>query len=244
MTSLLILLLNLAGSLFQAEQPPFYSQTYAIFTRGIHAGIETVSERKDKDGNRVTASQHEIFVTDGLETRRMAFETTMVFIKDTVVPMTYSYKYTSGSSKDYYNVTIKEGRITRILSRGGNITESSAVWQPGMVILDFNVYHHYDVVYRLYDFKKRGRQVFGNYMPVIGNQVQLAVTWLDDSKLEYSKGSIPVRNFRVEFVGVRTGNFSTDMDGRLVRVIMREQDLEVVRQDLVPEKTGPGSVRN
>lgn len=35
---------------------------------------------------------------------------------------------------------------------------------------------------------------------------------------------------------MRSGNFSTDMSGRLVRLILREQDLEVVRKDLVPEK--------
>jgi hypothetical protein len=228
--------MTLAGLWFQAEAPPSYRQTYSIFMRGAAAGTETVSELRDKEGNRVVTSQHDMLVTDGLEVKRMAFETAMVFAKDTLVPLRYSYRYLSGNLKDYYELTIKDSKIDRILSRGGNIIESSGTWQSGMLILDFNVYHQYDTLARLYDFKKRGRQVFTNFMPVIGNEVPLAVTWLEDAKLDYGKGTIPVRNFKIEFVGIRTGTFSTDMDGRLVRLIMREQDLEVVRKDLVPEK--------
>jgi len=78
--------------------------------------------------------------------------------------------------------------------------------------------------------------VFSDFIPVIGNDLQLAVTRLEDSQLAYAKGSIPVRNFKIEFIGVRAGNYSTEENGRLVRLIMREQDLEVVRKDLVPDK--------
>jgi hypothetical protein len=232
----LLCTLSLAGLLFQDESPALYRQEYAVFIRGARAGTESVNERMDKDGNRVVASEHEILMTDGLEAKRLAFETVMVFAKDTAIPTSYSYKYTSGSLKDYYDVTVKDAKITRTLSRSGNVIESTGAWLPGMLILDFNVYHHYDMLSRLYDFKKRGRQVFSNFMPVIGNVVPLAVTWLEDGNLDYGRGSIPVRNFKVEFVGVRTGLFSTDMNGRLVRLIMKEQDLEVVRKDLVPEK--------
>jgi hypothetical protein len=235
MTILLLWLSILAGFLPQTEPAPLYSQTYAIFIHGSLAGTETVSERMDKDGNRVCSSQHEMLVTDGLETKRMVFETNTVFVKDSTVPMSYSYKYLSGS-RDYCDVTVKGGKIVRVLSRAGNISETSAVMQPGTVIMDVNVFHPYDVVARLYDFKKRGRQVLSNFIPVIGSDVPLAVTWLEDSKLDYGKGTIPVRNFRVESAGMRVGNFSTDMNGRLVRVIMREQDLEVIRKDLVPDR--------
>jgi hypothetical protein len=236
MTTLIVICVMLAGLSFQAESTPSYRQVYSIFIRGAVAGTESVNEIKDKDGNRVVASQHELLLSDGLEMKRMAFETTMAYAGSTLVPLRYSFKYLSGALKDYYEVTIKDSRITRVLSRGGNIIESSGTWQAGMLILDFNVYHQYDTLSRLYDFKKGGRQLFNDFMPVIGGELPLAVTWLEDSRLEYAKGSIPVRNFKIEFVGVRTGVFSTDMEGHLVRLVMREQDLEVVRKDLVPEK--------
>jgi len=236
MTILLIWWLMLAGFPIQAEQPPSYTQTYLIFIRGAQVGAETVWERTDKDGNRVVESKDEMFVTDGLGTKRMAFETTMVFVKNTTVPMRYLYRYTSGDAKDYCEVTVKGAKITRVLSRAGNVSEATADFLPGMVILDFNVFYQYDMLSRVYDFKKGGRQVFSDFIPVIGNDLQLAVTRLEDSQLAYAKGSIPVRNFKIEFIGVRAGNYSTDENGRLVRLIMREQDLEVVRKDLVPDK--------
>ena len=236
MTIILIHWLMLAGFSIQAQQSPSYTQTYLIYIRGAQVGSETVSERIDKDGNRVVESQDEMFVSDGLGTKRMAFETTMVFAKDTTVPTRYLYRYTSGDTKDYCEVTIKGAKITRVLSRGGNVSETTADFQPGMVIVDFNVFYQYDVLSRIYNFKKGGRQIFSDFIPVIGNDLQLAVTWLEDSQLAYEKGSVPVRNFKIEFVGVRAGNYSTDKNGRLVRLIMREQDLEVVRKDLVPEK--------
>jgi len=236
MTIFLIHWLMLAGLPIRAEQAPYYTQTYLIFIRGVQVGTETVSERIDKDGNRVVESQDEMIVSDGLGTKRMAFETSMVFARDATVPMRYLYRYSSGGTKDYCEVTINGTKITRVLSRAGNMSETTADLVPGMVILDFNVFYQYDVLSRIYDFKKRGRQVFSDFIPVIGNDLELAVTWLEDSQLAYEKGSIPVRNFKVEFVGVRAGNYSTDKDGRLVRLIMREQGLEVVRKDLVPEK--------
>ncbi len=233
MTSLLLMMLAVLGAWRQSEAPVLYTQTYAIFIRGNPAGTETVVERTDKDGNRVVTSQHEMQVVDPVSTSRLAFETVSVFAKNTSALMSYSYKYLSGTSKDYYDVTVKDGKINRVLSRAGNVSEISVALKPGTVLLDVNVYHQYDELARLYDFKKRGRQLFNDFIPVIGNDLPLAVTWLEDSKLEYAGGSIPVRNFKVEFVGVRAGNFSTDMKGRLGRLLIREQDLEVVRQDLV-----------
>ena len=56
-----------------------------------------------------------------------------------------------------------------------------------MVILDFNVYHQYDYLIRKYDMKKRGRQVFANFIPVIGNDIPLAITFLDNEKLKNAK---------------------------------------------------------
>ncbi len=236
MTTLLFCLLCLSG--WYGQEPPdgVYSQTYAIFIRGTLAGTETVREQIEKDGSLVCSSQHEMLVTDGLEIKRLAFETKSVFDKNTPVPREYSFQYTSGDTRDYCELTIKDGKINRVLSRGGNLIESTDELLPGTVILDFNVYHQYDLLPRLYDFKKGGRQLFTIFIPVIGSGLPLAITRLEDGNLDYGKGTIPVRNFKIEIVGVRTGNFSTDTNGRLVRIIMREQDLEVVRKDLVPDK--------
>jgi hypothetical protein len=236
MTHLLLWVLFACGAAPQSEGAPTYEQTYAIYIRGSFSGTETVKESVDKDGNRVVNSQHELLVMEASEPARLAFETTSVFAKNSVMPLSYSCRYLSGNAKDHYDVTVKSGRITRVLSRAGVVSETSSVAQPGTVILDISVYHQYDELARLYDFKKGGRQTFNNFLPVVGTSMPLAVTWLEDSKLEYEKGFIPVRNFKIEFVGLRAGSYSTDPKGRLVRLIMAEQGIEVVRKDLLPEK--------
>jgi hypothetical protein len=232
----LLLLAGVSSTPAVSDATPAYSQTYAIFLKGSPAGTEKITETTQKDGSLLAVSEHEILISDGLETKRMAFTTTMHLAKGNLAPLHYSYKYTSGDSRDAYEINVKDGQITRILNRGGHISEVSAPLQPGVVILDFSVYHQYDYLSRKYDLKKRGRQSFHNFIPLIGSEIPLALTYLGDSKLEYPGGVMAVRNFKIEFVGIWTGIFSTDSNGRLVRLLSPGQDLEVVRKDLLPKQ--------
>lgn len=183
----------------------------------------------------VSTSESEIFINDGLETKRMAFVTRMVLSKRNMGPISYSLKYTSGESKDWYEVTVKASQATRVLGRGGRASELTTMLQPDAVILDFSVYHQYDYLVRKYDFKRGGRQSFHNFIPIIAAEIPMALTQVENSNLQHVKGTIPVRNFKIDFVGIWAGNFSVDKDGRLVRLTIREQDLEIVRKDLAPE---------
>jgi hypothetical protein len=198
-----------------------YSQSYVILIKGEPSGIENVIEKNGSNGERIATSEHEIIVTDGVQTNRMAFTTRMVFSKST------------GNTGDSYEVTIKNGLLTRILNRGGRASNLSAPFLPNMVILDFNVYHQYDYLIRKYDMKKSGRQVFANFIPVIGNDIPLAVTFLDNEMLKNSIGSLAVKNFRVECVGIWIGSISMDPDGRLVRLEIPSQGLQVIRKDFL-----------
>ncbi len=215
--------------------PSDYSQVYSILIKGSVAGTERITETSDQKGNLVSTSEHDMVISDGMENKRMAFATELVLSTDTFVPVRYSYKYTLGGSGDSYSLTVKDNQITRTLHRGGRVSEVTAPLQPDMVIVDFNVYYQYDYLVRKYDMKKAGRQSFPNFVPLIGSDVPLAITFQGESNLEYQKGHIAVRNFMIEFVGLWTGSLSVDKEGRLVRLLIPEQDLEVVRQDLLPE---------
>jgi hypothetical protein len=229
------ILLGLALPLHGSETTPSYSQSYTIIIKGVQVGSESVSEAGDREGNTLSTSKHDILVTDGLETKRMAFETEMVLAKGTSSPSRYLYRYTSGASKDWYEVRIKGNRITRVLNRGGHAGEISATWAPDTVLVDFSVYHHYDYLVRRYDFKKGGRQTFRNFIPLIGTEIPLLLTKLEDSTLEIGDTGIPVRNFRVDFTNIFSATLSVDKAGRLVRLTVPEQDLLVLRADLVPK---------
>jgi hypothetical protein len=236
-TLFLVAATTFARPIIQAPQvTPSYSQAYSIFIRGEFAGTEKVSEIQDRNGNLISRSQHEIQVLDGLELKRLAFETTMTLAKDTSTPIAYQLKYTSGASGDFYDVKIKGTQIHRVLSRGGKVSEMDQQAGPDTVVFDFNVYHQYDYLARRYDLKKGGRQVFRNFVPVVGGEIPLALTYLEDADLDYGRGKMPVRTFRIEIVGVMTGAFSVDRGNRLVRLVVRDKDLEVVRQDIAPEQ--------
>jgi hypothetical protein len=220
-----------------AESPAAstYSESYAILIKGAVAGRETVAEKPDTNGDTVSTSDHEMLVTDGLETKSMKFSTRMVLSKSTGIPSAYSYWFTSGGTGDSFEVTINNLQITRVLNRGGRTSEAVVPLEPDMVFLDFNVYHQYDYLVRKYDLKKGGRQTFADFIPVIANDIPVALTYLGDSKLELKTGSLQVRSFRVECVGIWGGTLTVNKEGRLVRLVIPSQDLEVVRLDLLPQ---------
>ncbi len=217
-----------------ADKAPVYTQSYAVLIKGELAGNENVTETVNEAGDVLSASEHEIYVSDGLGTKRMAFATKMQLAKKTYAPVSYSYKYTSGDAGDSYEVTIKGSLIRRTLTRRGSASEVTAPIQPNTVILDFNVYHHYDYLVRRYDAVKGGRQIFSDFVPLIGNDIQLAMTLMGDTELKYEKGSVAVSSYSVEFVGIGGGTLSVDKNKRLVRLVIPAQDLEVVRKDLLP----------
>lgn len=211
-----------------------YSESYTIIIKGAVAGSETVTEKTESGGEVVATSEHDMLVTDGLETKRMKFSTRMALSKKTGIPSSYSCWYTSGSTGDSYEVAIKDGQITRILNRSGRTSDITVPLEPDMVFLDFNVYHQYDYVVRRYDFRKKGRQTFADFIPVIGNDIPIALTYIGDSSIDRKTGALSVRNLRIDFVGIWSGIISVDKEGRLVRLVIPFQDLEVVRRDLVP----------
>jgi hypothetical protein len=217
----------------ELEASSGYSQSYAVLIKGALAGSETVTESIGESGDLISTSDHEMSVTDGLETKRMTFSTRMVLEKGTGNPIAYTYRYTTEDNGDSYEVAVKNARITRILNRGGRSSEINVPAQLNMVILDFNVYHQYDYLIRKYDVKKGGRQLFADFVPLIGNDISIAVTFLGDANLNFEKISIPARNYKIEFVGISSGSLFMDTTGRLLRLLIPAQDLEVMRKDLL-----------
>lgn len=235
-----LMLLLFAAVAWAQSASSEYAQSYVILMKGRPAGIEQVTENRNDSGDTVSKSEHEIYITDGLETRRMAFSTRMTLAKGTGVPTFYSYKYTTGSNADGYEVTVRNGRIRRVLTRGGITNEIDVAAPLNLAIVDFNVYHHFDHLVRRYDFRQGGRQVFADFIPLIGTDIALALTYLEEGALESPKGRIDANSFKIEFVGVWSGSLFADKEGRLLRLLIPAQELEVVRADLMP----PAEMRN
>ena len=77
---LLCLCMLSAGSGIAGEDS--YEQSYAILIKGAVAGTESVTERIAENGDLIAVSEHDMLITDGIETKRMAFATRMVLQKD------------------------------------------------------------------------------------------------------------------------------------------------------------------
>ena len=209
---------------------PSYTQTYEVILRGEPAGTETVSERTEKNGNLVSTSEHEILVSDGLETKRVAFTTELVLAKGSQAPVRYELRYTSGESHDSCLVTVAGNQLVRTLVRGSRKSETATPLQPSMVILESNVYHLYEQLARRYDTKKGGRQIFQAYLPPVGSDIPAALTLLSEDDVTTPAGVIQARNFKFEFVGLTNALLSVDKSGRLVRFYNPDQQLEVLRK--------------
>ena len=226
-------------SLAAADDP--YTQTYVIIIDNENAGTEAVTEEKDKSGAVIYTSEHELLVNDGQVKNRMAFSTKMIFSRGGKNLQTYVCWYKTaqkGNSGDSYDVTIKDNQITRVLTRNGQSAEVKAPFTQNMVIVDFNVYYQYEYLVRRYDRKKKGTQVFDNFIPVIGNDIPLKVTLLGDEKLRFDENNekiVEVSRFRVESANINTVTLFVDKDNRLVLLENPAQDLKVIRKDLVPE---------
>ncbi len=209
---------------------PSYTQTYEVILRGQPAGTETVSERTDKNGNLVSSSEHDIQVSDGLETKRVAFTTELILAKGSRAPVRYEMQYSSGESHDSCLVTVAGNLLVRTLIRGSRKSETSTPMQPSMVLLESNVYHLYEQLVTKYDAKRGGRQIFQAYLPPVGSDIPAALTLLSDEDVTTPAGVVRARNFKFEFVGLTNALLSVDKAGRLVRFYNPDQQLEVIRK--------------
>ena len=226
-------------SLSAADDP--YTQTYVIIIDNETAGTETVTEEKDKSGAVIFTSEHELLINDGQTKNRMAFSTKMVFSRGAKNLQSYICWYKTGqkgNSGDSYDVAVKDNQITRVLTRNGQSAEVKAPFTQNMVIVDFNVYYQYEYLIRRYDRKKKGTQVFSNFIPVIGNDIPLKVTLLGDEKLRFDENDgkiVEVSRFRIESADINTATLFVDKNNRLVLLENPAQDLKVIRKDLAQE---------
>ncbi len=235
--SLLSFAARLVLLLFPALQPtssPALRHAYEILLKGSVAGTEIVSETIDAGGNLVVSSEHEMLLSDGLETKRVAFTTALVLAKDSRALMSYKLQYLSGESRDSCTVTVRGDRIDRVLVRGNRRSDTSTALQPGTVLLEPNVYYLYGHLVARYDHGKGGRQLFQAYLPPVGADIPVALTWIQDDAIDGPGGPVTARRYRYEFVPLSEGLLWVDAAGRLFRLVNPAQELEVIRKRNAP----------
>lgn len=95
---------------------------------------------------------------------------------------------------------------------------------PRVVILDNNLYHHYAVLARIYDWKAKGPQTFPVLIPQDGMPGSILV--------EYA-GAKVVEGVKLETLRIRSTDLELELDcegARLVRIYVPASKAEIIRE--------------
>jgi len=138
-----------------------------------------------------------------------------------------SYQWTSQSPKKNSGAIVFEGNTAKMEIRaesGAPFTQEFQFDSPQVVILDNNLYHHYALLARLFDWNAKGVQTFSVLIPQDLTPGTLTVEWAGPRDLDGIKS---------ELLRVRSSDLEIELyvaDGKLVRMIVPESKAEIRRE--------------
>ena len=202
-----------------------YSEEYVIVVDRKKAGKLIINEKTDIKGNLLCLSEQKMDTLGSKDKKQKIIKTKTVFQKDKFFPVSYSYE---ASMEAPYDVNVDDGQIIRTLKK----TEGSQIirtpHEPGIPFLDINAFHTIDYLFRKYDFKKGGRQVFKAYLLPLATIEKLSIIPGDIN--------IPDHNRQAKNFEIKAKLFSIilwlDKDNRLYRIYLKNSNVEVIRTDL------------
>jgi hypothetical protein len=107
---------------------------------------------------------------------------------------------------------------------GAPFTQEFQFDSPQVVILDNNLYHHYALLARLFDWNAKGVQTFSVLIPQDLTPGTLTVEWAGPRDLD---------GIKTELLRVRSSDLEIELyvaDGKLVRMIVPESKAEIRRE--------------
>jgi hypothetical protein len=209
-----------------------YSQSYIIVIKGKEAGREIVNEKIDEDGNLICTSEHEIIIPTSKEKKPRKFKTKMILPKGELFPISYSYESNEGIS---YDVKVKDAQIIVTLQKEGESKESKYPFDPGMLMIDLNVYHTIDYLIRKYDVQKGGLQVLRTYLLHADRIEPLEVSPVKSVKHEYETKVLQLKSYQIEIPDRLTMYLWVNKDNRLYRMFIPGLNIDVIQSDLFSE---------
>lgn len=140
-------------------------------------------------------------------------------------PLHYEWK-TEGAKKASSTTEFDGPKATLVLEIPGArpFTQQFIFNSPRVVILDNNLYHHYVILARIYDWQKKGAQTFSVLVPQQMTPGSITVE---------SLGQQVFRGKSVEELRVKTEDLEVDLflDGlRLIRLVAPSSNAEALRE--------------
>lgn len=206
---------------------------FYLFLQGQSFGSETYRITKDEAGKVTATSESEMLMLEGDLQNRLAFTSRLVMDGQTLNPTYYEYRF-KGGRNDGYEVTFDGLQATRKLILNGTVTSKPATLEhPGVLILDYNIYHHYQLLLDRYDQKKKGKQSFSNFVPLVGDEVEITVTQNGDVPLIINQKTIPTINYTIDFPMNYGADIWATKEGRIVKIRMKQNSIEALREEYV-----------
>ena len=138
-----------------------------------------------------------------------------------------SYQWTSQSPKKNSGAILFEGTTAKMEIRaegGAPFTQEFQFDSPQVVILDNNLYHHYALLARLFDWNAKGVQTFSVLIPQDLTPGTVTAEWAGPRDLD---------GIKTELLRVRSSDLEIELyvaDGKLVRMIAPESKAEIRRE--------------
>lgn len=138
-----------------------------------------------------------------------------------------SYQWTSQGPKKNSGAIVFEGNTAKMELRaegGAPFTQEFQFDSPQVVILDNNLYHHYALLARLFDWNAKGVQTFSVLIPQDLTPGTVTVEWA---------GPRDVDGIKTELLRVRSSDLEIEMyvtEGKLLRLVVPDSKAEIRRE--------------
>jgi hypothetical protein len=201
--------------------------SFKIFFNGEQIGEERFQIVADTSNFRAFA---EIHLTVEREKDKATFTIKPVLqFKKTFEPISYQVLQESGSNRMKAQVSFKPGRSEAIYETNQQKDPREIELKPDVVVLDDNVFHHYILLARRYDFLKGGMQNFPAFIP---QQFLAGTISIEDKGME--KVALGGSTVSLQHLFVDSGElqFSLWLNERheLIKISVPKSNVDVVRQ--------------
>lgn len=143
-------------------------------------------------------------------------------------PMNYDFEWSPQGGKGISAAIAFEGGTARMEARSEGAQPFSQEFKfetPWVVVLDNNLYHHYNILARLYDWEKKGPQTFPVLIPQDQTPGTITVEWVGAQAVDGKKlDSLRVRSADLEI------ELYVDASRKVQRIAVPAANAEVVRE--------------
>lgn len=197
-----------------------------IYIEGRQSGYENFHLRT-ADGRLELVTESQMIISESGAPSRLSFESKLLLDAETLAPKSYLYRF-KGEGRDSYQVEFEAGRATRRLLRGGRLDIKTSQLEHQPMLLDYNIYSHFMLLLHRYDLKKGGEQGFYGYLPLLGDELPVNVSFVGEVPISSGGAAIKARAFKVDFAGIYSADILASPDNGILKITIPRGAIEVL----------------